>query len=133
MSAFPLKILYVGGFELPDKNAAAHRVLGNAKALREIGYEVIFLDVSGDVKGDSLSFAHEVDGFVVYSQRHATSFGGLFKYCTVPLHVAEVLDKHDGWCAVIAYNYPALALWRLKRLCRRRGLKHIKLNEKKLW
>ena len=26
-------ILYIGGFELPDKNAAAHRVLSNGKIL----------------------------------------------------------------------------------------------------
>ena len=34
------KVLYVGGFELPDKNAAAHRVIGNAKVFKELGYEV---------------------------------------------------------------------------------------------
>ena len=35
-------IIYIGGFELPDKNAAAHRVLNNAKIIRELGYEVFF-------------------------------------------------------------------------------------------
>lgn len=30
-------ILYIGGFVLPDKNAAAQRVTGNAKAMRDIG------------------------------------------------------------------------------------------------
>ena len=37
-------ILYIGGFELPDKNAAAHRVVANGKALRELGYSVVFFD-----------------------------------------------------------------------------------------
>ena len=41
-----LKILYLGNFELPDKNAAAHRVLGIAKALREGGNEVYFTGIS---------------------------------------------------------------------------------------
>ena len=38
-----MKILYVGGFQLPDKNAAAQRVVNIAKALRDLGHEVIFL------------------------------------------------------------------------------------------
>ena len=38
------EIIYIGGFELPDKNAAAHRVLGNAKILRELGYKVILIE-----------------------------------------------------------------------------------------
>lgn len=120
----PLKrILYVGGFELPDKNAAAQRVLGNAKALRALGYEVVFLDVSKEIKGDTLSAPHETGGFLTYSQRHSTSIGGLLSYCLSPLHVEEVLEKHNGWYAVIAYNYPALALSQLRRLCRRRGIR----------
>ncbi|MCC8151715.1 MAG: hypothetical protein LIO96_09760 [Lachnospiraceae bacterium] len=39
-------IIYVGGFELPDKNAAAHRVLSNGKILTELGYRVVFLGIS---------------------------------------------------------------------------------------
>ena len=35
-------IIYIGGFELPDKNAAAQRVIGNSKALRDLGYETVF-------------------------------------------------------------------------------------------
>ena len=27
-------VLYVGGFELPDRNPAAHRVINNSKILR---------------------------------------------------------------------------------------------------
>ena len=29
-------VLYIGGFELPDKNAAAQRVVGIAKSLRDL-------------------------------------------------------------------------------------------------
>ena len=36
-------VLYVGGFILPDKNAAAQRVVGIAKILRDIGYNVVFM------------------------------------------------------------------------------------------
>ncbi len=39
-------ILYIGNFDLPDKNAAAHRVLGNGCALRELGYKLVFVGAS---------------------------------------------------------------------------------------
>jgi len=41
-------IIYYGPFQLPDKNAAAHRVINNAKLLRELGYETVFLGCNGD-------------------------------------------------------------------------------------
>ena len=46
-------VLYVGGFELPDKNAAAHRVINNAKILRELGYRVIFCGVDREKELDT--------------------------------------------------------------------------------
>lgn len=39
-------IIYIGGFELPDKNAAANRVMNNAKIMRDIGYHVVLVGVS---------------------------------------------------------------------------------------
>ncbi|MCK9163882.1 MAG: hypothetical protein M0O93_06000 [Bacteroidales bacterium] len=36
-------ILYIGGFELPDKNAAAQRVISNGKILRDLGFNVVYI------------------------------------------------------------------------------------------
>ena len=38
-------ILYIGGFELPDKNAAAQRVVANGKLFTELGYSVYYIGV----------------------------------------------------------------------------------------
>ena len=35
--------VYIGGFRLPDKNAAAHRVMSVAKNLQNLGYSITFL------------------------------------------------------------------------------------------
>ena len=43
-------VLYVGGFELPDKNPAAHRVLNNAKILKNLGYNVVFCGVDKEIE-----------------------------------------------------------------------------------
>lgn len=49
------KILYIGGFELPDKNAAAQRVVSNAKLCRDLGYEVTLIGVDKSIKSNGLS------------------------------------------------------------------------------
>ena len=70
------KILYIGGFELPDKNAAAHRVLAIAKGLRDSGNEVVFMGVSKDNREtDVLKTKSEVQGFIIFSAVSPGKFG----------------------------------------------------------
>jgi hypothetical protein len=40
-----MKMAYVGAFRLPNKDAAAPRVLNNAKIFQAIGYEVFFFEL----------------------------------------------------------------------------------------
>ena len=63
-------ILYVGGFELPDKNAAAHRVLSNGKILRDLGYKVVFIDVDKRIQyeNDILNTKRILKGFECWSK-----------------------------------------------------------------
>ena len=44
-------IVYYGGFSLPDKNAAANRVVSNGKIFEALGYNVIFLGADYDGSG----------------------------------------------------------------------------------
>ncbi len=115
------RFLYVGPFQLPDKNAAAQRVLGIAKLLRLLDYDVVFLDVNKDCK-DFRCIPHEVYGFETYSQPYPTRLKQWLKHTLSIKHVQEVLQNHDDWKGIIAYNYPAIALRRLTYLCHR---KHI--------
>ena len=39
-------IIYAGMFELPDEDAAAHRVHGISKILIELGYKIVFIGFS---------------------------------------------------------------------------------------
>ena len=52
-------ILYLVGFELPDKNAAAQRVMANAKLLREMEFDVSFIGISKDIDNSP----HILEGF----------------------------------------------------------------------
>ncbi|MPN48362.1 hypothetical protein SDC9_195969 [bioreactor metagenome] len=43
-------VLYIGSFEMPDKSAAAHRVLNNGKIFRDLGYKVAFIGPDKELK-----------------------------------------------------------------------------------
>jgi glycosyltransferase involved in cell wall biosynthesis len=110
-------VLYIGGFELPDKNAAAHRVVGIAKGLRKIGYRVIFLN---SLKNENTvkSRKQQYFGFDCYEYKRERIQDYLFTAKTV---IAMIKRIHP--LAIIAYNYPALALQRINRLCKKYGVK----------
>ena len=77
-------VLYIGGFRLPDKNAAAQRVMANGKLFSKVGYNVSFIDV--DVNGgDSKKFLKTVyDGldYLVKSQKYPQTKYEWFFYIT---------------------------------------------------
>lgn len=41
-----MNVLYIGSFDLPDNNAAAHRVINNSKCLNQLGCNVILIGMN---------------------------------------------------------------------------------------
>lgn len=109
------EVVYVGGFILPDKNAAAQRVIGIAKILREIGYKVSFLS---ETKSNDTKLKQEYFGFESYSYK---SSGGIKKLFDIQYIIDYVLNNQQV-VAIIAYNFPALALLNLTKFCRKKGI-----------
>ena len=96
------RFLYIGSFQLPDKNAAAQRVLGIAKALRKLNFDVVFLDFNKDYDVFS-DCPHEVCGFQTYSQPYPAGLKQWLKHALCPMHVGDILKKHTDWKGIIAY------------------------------
>lgn len=120
-------IIYVGGFELPDKNAAAHRVVSNSKILRKLGYNVVFIDVDKQLKSntDILPTRKEHMGFESFSIPYPTKQKEWFKYLTEIKSLKIIIKQYNDVKAVIAYNYPSIALLKLNYFCNERGIKVI--------
>lgn len=110
-------ILYVGGFVLPDCNAAAHRVLANARILRDLGYDVAFLNYSEDAKTPHIT---EYFGFTCF-ECPSREWNGAIGRMDID-RVEEVAGILPGLFCIIAYNYPSPALAKLIRFCRKRGI-----------
>lgn len=112
-----LTILYVGGFQLPDKNAAAHRVISNAKALRALGHTVIFINALTCAGPESMKHIryHEFD---CYEYKRESQI----RYLTGIKHVIDIINERMV-TDVIAYNYPAIALNKVRKYCQAKGVR----------
>lgn len=110
-----MNILYVGGFILPDKNAAAQRVVGIAKALRDSGHNVIFLNAPKDSVTEEWKTYF---GFECYEYTREK----MPRYLTTIDKIVSVIERKNI-SVVIAYNYPAVALDKLVNYCRKKNVK----------
>ena len=110
-------VLYIGGFELPDKNAAAQRVIGISKALRELGYRVVLLNAlkDADIKGTEQKKYFDFE-CVEYKREPDRDY--LFFAKTAIEKIQEI--KPD---IIIAYNYPAVALNRIVKYAKEKQIK----------
>ena len=101
-------ILYIGTFNMPDKCPAAHRVKSISKSLRDLGFEVCFFGV-----GENLMKEQETEGFSYYNIFDGKK-GSLFKEMFQISHIKDFVKRNKNVKAIIAYNYPSIALLKLK-------------------
>lgn len=118
-------ILYVGGFELPDKNAAAQRVISNAKIFRELGYNVVFIGVSKAIEKKVFleDTIDHFEGFQYYSIPYPKSILDWLSYLSKVSYLNLMVKINPS--IVIAYNYPSLVLNKLRKYCKSNQIKII--------
>ena len=108
-------ILYVGGFELPDRNAAANRVLSNGKILASLGYRVAYLGMAAEGERfdgiRSVSWSEDV-----FEESHPSGTKDWMTHLFSTKNVREVVGRYSDLCMIIVYNVPFCTLQRVKRL-----------------
>lgn len=118
-------ILYIGGFELPDKNAAAHRVLSNAKIFREAGKKVVFIGVDKSLSPNYsiLSSKSEVQGFEAYAVPYPKGRKEWINYLSRIENYVMVCKKLAPISMVILYNFQALAMKKMITYCKKNEIR----------
>ncbi|MEA5015882.1 MAG: glycosyltransferase [Candidatus Limiplasma sp.] len=118
-------VLYLGGFELPDKNAAAHRVLSNAKLFRSQGYHVVLIGTDKDLAptGPISGTKKEIQGFPSYSLPYPRSKGQWLRHVTGIRWLQEIFSLYPDIRMIVCYNYPSIALQRILRIGKANGIK----------
>lgn len=102
---------------MPDKNAAAQRVVANAMTLREMGFEVAFI---GPTK-DRLNTIEEFCGFKCDYIDYPKTLKEWVKYITEFVQIDKILGFNPDY--VILYNFSAIASLRIRNACHKRGIK----------
>lgn len=114
-----MKVLYIGGFCMPDGNAAAQRVLGVAKVLRKLGCEVRFAGLTRNIiSGENTG---KIDDFAYVNYPYPK--GKLWlNYLTGRDKSIWEIDEYKP-DIVILYNHPAFAIEYINTYCKKRGIK----------
>lgn len=118
-------IIYIGGFELPDKNAAAHRVISNGKLLKSLGYDVVFFGITSGNKKKDINNSSKVYKFECYSRNYPTNIKQQFSSLINIKDYKQIIEKYSSVKAIICYNMPSWPLYKLKRYCSNRDIKII--------
>lgn len=116
---------YIGGFELPDKNAAAHRVLNIGKILRKLGYNVVFIGISNSNKGIPMnkpSFEN-IEGFDSWYISYPRNILEWIKYATQINYIKKIVGEYKGDYSFICYNYQAVAFYKIIKFSQKNNIK----------
>lgn len=114
------KVLYIGGFCMPDGNAAAQRVLGIAKLFKECGYDTRFVGLSRSIT--NLYEIGTIDCFQFINYKYPSSGIDWIKYlCGIGSPIKEIETfKPD---IVILYDHPSIAIERIYKFCKKHKIK----------
>ncbi|PWM64666.1 MAG: hypothetical protein DBX61_11400 [Clostridiales bacterium] len=118
-----MKIIYFGRYELPDKDATANRVVANAKIMRALGHDVILAGWSKKIEKNCYKKS-QYFGFECYEKYQERTSFDKFKTFTDARNELFLLklQKAD---LVIAYNFPAVALKKIMKYCKKHAIKCI--------
>ena len=98
-------VIVTGNFELPDKNAAAHRVVNNSKLLRSLGYNAVFL---GTNREEPYFFGIKQReygaGFDMYEQAYPRSVSQWVSEIFDMKNLKTLVSKYPDTVALMLYN-----------------------------
>lgn len=109
-------IIYIGVFDFDKRQAAVQRVLPNAAMFSELGYRVVFVSSSGLKDKQGLNNKYSFNGYDVYSFPTPSSFKDRVRFKVSTFFIEEIIKSETPTC-VIMYNYPAIAMNSIRKLC----------------
>lgn len=123
-------IIYVGGFGLPNRTASAQRALENANLFKSLGYKPIVMgkiDLPGKQSDDSITTCCNISDIDCYDIRHPDKNGEYTSYVSNIESIKRViqLEGKDKVYAIVAYNYPSIALHKLIKYAKKNNIKMI--------
>jgi len=125
-----MRFIYTGYFRFPNGDAAASRILNNARILRDLGHDVFVVSFGGTPRTEDLKESgYEYDGIKYINTNDIdthTIKERLLRYVAPAPNamkiIREQISEIDG---IISYNPTAALNIRLKKLCNRNIIHYI--------
>ena len=112
-------IIYIGGM-LPDKDASALRIMANAKALRDFGYNVVLIgETSEEAKCGGAIFVDEFKTYFILKPRGLSEW--MKELSSIKKYV-KIIEENQNIQAVIMYNPHAFVYEKMVKYCRERNI-----------
>ena len=112
-------IIYYGGFTLPDKSAAANRVVSNGKIFNSLGYNTVFIGAAPS--DESFDGIRPVEGYEnMFEQAHPKTSSQWIKHMFDVSRIEEVAEKYGDVERIILYNTPLFTLLKAKKFSARK-------------
>ncbi len=116
-------VIVTGNFELPDKNAAAHRVVNNGKLLRSLGYNAVFLGTNREEPYFSGVQKREYGaGFDMYEQAYPRSVRQWAAEIFDMTNLRTLTGKYPDTVAVMLYNTQYATVKAARKAFARKGI-----------
>ena len=121
-------IAYVGGFEFPDKNAAASRVLAVANLFADAGFDLALVGVDRDPsRGPASMVPVDIDlpykasvWSIGYPRTHKEWFHQIISCDQILTRLENTYGSRLA--AVVFYNYPAISQFRASRSLQKKAI-----------
>lgn len=114
-------IIYMGNFELPDKNASAHRVMNNGKIFKDLGYRVAYLGVSRDEVFAGIKQSKYCPD--IYEEAYPCGMKQWVNHIFDTKNILAVAEKYDDTCLIIVYNVPYATFKAVKNVFKKKNIK----------
>lgn len=112
-------ILYIGGFELPNKSAAAKHVMANAEIFSKLGYFPVLIGVNKQNKKEKYFCYHGID---CYSFSYPQKKIEYIKYLTSISNFLFIAQKYKNIKYIVCYDYEFIAFSRLIGYARKKRI-----------
>lgn len=114
-------IIYYGGFILPDKSAAANRVVSNGKIFSSLGYNTVFIGAAPS--DEAFDGIRPVEGCEkMYEQAHPKSTKQWLNHMLSVEHIETVIKNYDDVKMIILYNVPMFTLMKAKKVFSKKNI-----------
>ena len=116
-------IIYIGGFNIIDPDAATNMALVNAQLFEDIGFKVVFIGQDKQLKDKDVLKTKRISlGFDIWSLPYPSTIIDQASQLITATSYFRVIEKYEDVRCVICYKFPAIAFKKIIQYCKKKDI-----------